>query len=372
MATVTPNPNTIRAIVTDDTALYRRTIGDILRGIPDVEVIGSAFDGEDCLEMVQKLNPDLITLDIQMPRRDGLSTLQELRRRKVTSEVVMVCSETVESADQTLLALRMGALDLILKPHGSDLSENRRNLESQLKQQIQTVRFRRTKRPPSTLQSMDLPRAATDDKGHSNLVKRPPSFGKPRCVCIGVSTGGPQALGLLVPGLPADLPVPIFIVQHMPPVFTKSLADHLNKAGNVRVSEAIDGEIAVAGHIYIAPGGKQMRIENKGASFQIRITDDPPLASCKPSVDYLFHSVDSCVGKDALAIILTGMGHDGLAGCKRLHASGARVIAQSAETCVVYGMPRQIIEHNLAHEILPLDQISRRLALFTQSLAACN
>ena len=166
---------------------------------------------------------------------------------------------------------------------------------------------------------------------------------------------------ILDKSLPGDLPVPIFIVQHMPPVFTKSLADHLNSSGKIRVSEAVDGEIAANGKVYIAPGGKQMRIENRPLGFQIRVTNDPPVGACKPSVDYLFNSVESCVGGDALAIILTGMGSDGLAGCKRLHNSGARIIAQDADSCVVYGMPRQIIESNLAHEVLTLDAVAARI-----------
>jgi two-component system, chemotaxis family, protein-glutamate methylesterase/glutaminase len=366
------NTNVVRAVVTDDTALYRRTIADILKSIPDVEVIGSAYDGEDCLDLVQRIQPDLITLDIQMPRRDGLSTLEELKRRKNPSEVVMVCSETVESADQTMKALRMGALDMILKPSGKDMAENRRSLESQLKQHVQTVRFRRLRRPTVDTSAV-ASRSIRAESSSTNNSNRPlSSSGKPRCVCIGVSTGGPQALGVLVGGLPANFPVPIFIVQHMPPVFTKSLADHLSKAGRLTATEAVDGETALPGRIYIAPGGKQMRVENKGTSFVIQVTNDPPVGACKPSVDYLFESVNMCAGKDAVGVILTGMGNDGLAGCRRLHACGATIIAQSAETCVVYGMPRQVVENNLAHEILPLDQIAKRITQLTQSLASCR
>lgn len=357
---VTNNSNKIRVVVTDDTALYRRTIADILKSIPDVEVIGAAFDGQDCLEIAQKLQPDLITLDIQMPRLDGLATLEQLRKRKINSEVVMVCSETRESADQTLKALRMGALDLILKPNGGNIAENKCNLESQLLQHVKTVQFRRRKKTP-------LPHKVFANNSTPNTVKpstsefSKPRCGKPRCVCIGVSTGGPQALNTLVSGLPGNLPVPIFVVQHMPPVFTKSLADHLNRSGEIRVSEAVDGEIAIAGRIYIAPGGKQMSINQSGVALRVNITDDPPVSACKPSVDYLFESIDACIGKDVIAVIMTGMGNDGHAGCKKLHASGARIIAQSGETCVVYGMPKQIVDSNLAHEIVPLDQLSGRI-----------
>jgi two-component system chemotaxis response regulator CheB len=359
------NSNKIRAIVADDTSLYRRTIADILKSLPDVEVVGAAFDGEDCLNLLEELKPDLLTLDIQMPRRDGLSTLEEIKRRKIGCEVVMVCSKTVESAEQTLRALRIGALDLILKPSGSDFADNRRNLESQLQQQVQTVRSRRQSRSARKVAGAKATSAGSSPKQASASVPNW-SLGRPKCICIGVSTGGPQALNILIQGLPGNLPVPIFIVQHMPPVFTKSLADHLNKAADIRVSEAVDGEVAVAGKVYIAPGGKHMRVERKGPNFLIQITNDPPIGACKPSVDYLFNSIDECVGKDTLAVILTGMGNDGLAGCKQLHASGAHIIAQNADSCVVYGMPRQIADNNLAHEILPLEEIARRITQLTK------
>ena len=359
---ITKPTNALRVLVADDTSLYRRTISEILASIPDVEVVGAAYDGEDCLQLAEKLKPDLITLDMQMPRRDGLSTLDEIKRRKIGCEVIMVCSETMESADQTLIALRMGALDMILKPSGPDSKANRTNLEAQLLQQVQTIRFCKTRRvpTPNSFGSITNSRATADPR----TTPRPVSkgvFGRPKCVCIGVSTGGPQALGIVFQGLPEKLGVPVFVVQHMPPVFTKSLADHLNKNSKMQVSEAVDGEMAVANRVYIAPGGKQMRVEKKPLGFQIQITNDPPVNACKPSVDYLFHSINTCGGKDTLAIILTGMGSDGLDGCKRLHASGARIIAQNAESCVVYGMPRQIVENNLAHEILNLNEISSRI-----------
>ncbi len=359
----------LRAIVTDDTSLYRRMITDILKSIPGVEVVGAAFDGEDCLTMAEKLKPDFITLDMQMPRRDGLSTLEEIKRRKLTAEVVMVCSPTQESAEQTLRALRMGALDMILKPASNDFAANKKDLESQLANQVLTVRARRTRRIPAATAKTNSVRPLTGTTTHANPVR----VQTPKCVCIGVSTGGPQALGVVLQSLPSDLPIPIFIVQHMPPVFTKSLADHLNRIGKIRVSEAVDGELAVNGKVYLAPGGKQMRVEKQILGFQIRVTNDPPIGACKPSVDYLFNSIESCVGGDALAIILTGMGSDGLAGCKKLHARGARIIAQDADSCVVYGMPRQIVENNLAHDVLPLNSVAARITqLLSKQIALCS
>ena len=359
----------LRAIVTDDTSLYRRMLTDILKSLPGVEVVGAAFDGEDCLTMAEKLKPDFITLDMQMPRRDGLSTLEEIKRRKLDAEVVMVCSPTVESAEQTLRALRMGALDMILKPSSNDFSANKRDLESQLLNQVLTVRARRAKRAQPMIARSENLRPTSPIETNSNSVR----MKTPKCVCIGVSTGGPQALGIVLNALPGNLPVPIFIVQHMPPVFTKSLADHLNGSGKIRVSEAVDGEIAANGKVYIAPGGKQMRIEKQLLGLQIRVTNDPPIGACKPSVDYLFNSVEGSVGGEALAIILTGMGSDGLAGCKKLHLRGARIIAQDADSCVVYGMPRQIIENNLAHEVLPLNSVAARITqLLSKQSVLCS
>ena len=363
--------NRLRVLVTDDTALYRRAISEILSTLEDVDVVGSAFDGEDCLGMAEKLKPDLITLDIQMPRRDGLSTLQELRKRGIDSEVVMVCSETLESANQTLSALRMGALDLILKPSGSDSIANKRNLELQLSKQLQTIRFKKSRRPlrssgidmsSASSASQSIRSATATPKAGMNQERAFVGSNNPKCVCIGISTGGPQSLTTLVKGLPVDLGVPIFIVQHMPPVFTKSLAEHLNNATKLKVSEATDGEFAKANHIYIAPGGKQMKVERNLTNIQIRVTDDPPVGACKPSIDYLFESIGSCYGRDTLAIIMTGMGSDGLAGCKKLHGLGARILAQDEASCVVYGMPRQIAENGLAHEILALDMVAARIA----------
>jgi two-component system, chemotaxis family, protein-glutamate methylesterase/glutaminase len=380
-------PERLRVLVTDDTALYRRTISDILKGLPDVEVIGAAFDGEDCLELAQKLLPDLITLDIQMPRRDGLSTLEELKKRGIASEVVMVCSQTTESADQTLKALRMGALDMILKPSGSSLSENQKFLESQLIRQIQTVHFRKTKRtnlqatsnrfPEPTNRSksslaqatLSSPTAISRETTVARSVAgqdRVRSHGIPKCVCIGISTGGPQALSTVVQSLSVNMSVPIFVVQHMPPIFTKSLANHLSSNARIPVTEAVDGEMAERGHMYIAPGGKQMRVVRKVAGLQIQITDDPAIGACKPSVDYLFDSINECVGRDTIAIVMTGMGSDGLEGCKKLYASGARIITQNAETCVVYGMPKQVADRGLSHEVLALDMIGSRITQLTR------
>lgn len=361
-------PSSIRVLVTDDTALYRRMLSDVLSSIPGVEVAGTSFDGEDCLVQLERLRPDFVTLDINMPRRDGLSTLAEIRKRGIKTQVVMVSSPTAESAEQTLLALRSGALDMILKPAGTSIEENRRSLEEQLLNQVETVRglLKSSLRPISTrtrLSALAQPRSKSGLP--SSGVNRVGAF---QCLCVGVSTGGPAALANIIPILPLGLSVPIFIVQHMPPVFTKSMASHLASISKVPVVEAAHGEIAKPGHVYIAPGGKQMKMVKKGVAFEIVVNDDAALGSCKPSVDYLLNAAAEVTGSNTLALILTGMGSDGLEGCRRLGAMGAHVLAQSGETCVVYGMPRQIVDNGLANEIIPLQGIASRLVELLQGI----
>jgi two-component system chemotaxis response regulator CheB len=365
----------VRALVTDDSALYRRMIGDILRSIDQVEVIGAAFDGEDCLGLIEKERPDLVTLDLQMPRRDGLSTLREIKARGLDTNVVVVCSPTSESAEQTVAALQCGALDLILKPASASLQENARSLESQIRSHVETViarvsnRFARPAMQARNGGSIVSHAVPSHVAAPDTIRPRTPLSGKQaECVCIGVSTGGPKALQEILRGFPENFRLPIFIVQHMPPLFTKSLADHLNQTCAIKVHEASDGDIARAGNVYIAPGGKHMKIDRTAGSLRISVTDDLPVAACKPSVDYLFQSIHAAVGGKVIVAILTGMGNDGLASCRRLAAAGAHIIAQNAESCVVYGMPRQIVENHLANEILPLQDIGGRIVQIASSV----
>lgn len=383
--TQSASSRTVRVLVTDDTALYRRMLSDLFSRIPGVEVVGTAYDGSDCLQMIEKVNPDLVTLDINMPRMDGLAALEEIRKRKLGVHVVMVSSPTAESAEQTVRALQNGALDMILKPSGSSIDENRKALEKQLLQHVETVQglLKRTSGTPSSRKANTTLYAgtsqirpacayapspsgslkATEFGSNPNLKStlRSPRSRQFECLCIGVSTGGPAALACILPRLPRRLPVPIFVVQHMPPVFTKSMASHLSQSTPFPVVEATNGCIAEPGTVYVAPGGRQMKVARTNGKFEITITDDPAVNSCKPSVDYLFESIAQESNGSVLAMILTGMGNDGLAGCTKLSAVGAHIIAQSAETCVVYGMPRQIVENNLADEIIPLPDIANRL-----------
>jgi len=200
-----------------------------------------------------------------------------------------------------------------------------------------------------------------------------PLTGSPQIIALGISTGGPKALTEMVPQLPPNLPAPLLIVQHMPPVFTKSLADDLNNRTPLAVREAVDGQLIQAGEVWIAPGGRQMKVQRQDDRVVLRITDDPPENSCRPSVDYLFRSVAEVYGGRAVGVIMTGMGNDGSVGCRRLKHCGARIIAQDAATCVVFGMPREVVESGIADTVAPLGQIAAEIArLARQGAAPCK
>ncbi len=346
----------MRVLVVDDSLLFRKVVRDALAHDPGIEVVGSAADGRTALAKIEQLHPDAITLDLEMPEVDGLEVLRQLRYRSAPPGVIVVSALTDAGATLTAQALRLGAFDLVLKPNGPHLDENRKRLEADLLPKIRMLAERRQ----LTLHSEQA-------FGKCGLVVPPQTTlaspqRPPEIVAIGVSTGGPSALHEMLPKLSADLPVPIVIVQHMPPKFTRSLAEDLDRRCAVQVIEAQDGSRLQAGTVYIAPGGLQTRVERHPRGLELCVTDDPPEKCCKPSVDYLFRSLAEQLGPRVLAVIMTGMGDDGYVGCTLLKRRGAQVIAQDAASCVVYGMPRQIIEHGLADAICPLDALAETIA----------
>jgi len=255
---------TIRVLIVDDTVLYRKVLTDVLSVIPGVEVVGSAGNGKIALAKIDQLKPDMITLDVEMPVLDGLSTLKELKRAKSTVAVVMVSSLTQKGADITMQALELGAFDFIAKPAGSSIQENRKSLMSQLRPIVQSISIRKMLRP--ALAGTGRQAQPQADIARPAIPPRPPVSvppGRIEVVAIAISTGGPNALAEVIPNLPKTLRVPIVIVQHMPPVFTKALADSLNQKSGVTVIEAAGGERLQAGHVYIAQGGKQMKVVKK-------------------------------------------------------------------------------------------------------------
>jgi Chemotaxis response regulator containing a CheY-like receiver domain and a methylesterase domain len=368
----------IKVLVVDDTIVYRKAVSDILGEMPGVEVVGVAHNGKIAVSKIQTLKPDLLTLDIEMPEMNGIEVLQYLQQHAPQVSAIMVSTLTSEGGDMTMRALELGAYDFILKPTATNINDSKQQLRTLLTPLIKTFQTGRT--TVGALQQGGTRKIAGTSQGYIRLQATPstvigsgrytaPSVGtsrrqgKSEIVTIGISTGGPNALARMMPMLPGDLGVPIVIVQHMPPVFTKSLANSLNIKCALTVKEAQDGEPLQANVAYIAPGGKQMKLvaSADGTNRLIKITNDPPENSCKPSADYLFRSVaDYYVGRTT-AVIMTGMGSDGTKGLKILKQKGALVIGQDEESCVVYGMPKAPAELGLTDVVAPLDKIAAEI-----------
>lgn len=350
--------NPLRVLVVDDTAIYRKIVSDILRELPGVEVVGTAVDGKIALEKIRELKPDVVTLDLEMPVLSGVEVLRQLRREQSTASAIMLSAFTSEGAAATTEALRLGAFDFVLKPTGSNAAESNAVLRTRLSDRIGAFV---ASRATGTAPVKAAPCVDPPVNRRTVAVPANPSVLRPEIVVLGISTGGPEALNKLLPHLPGDLATPILIVQHMPPLFTKSLADDLNHRCKLHVMEACEGQVAKAGEVLIAPGGKQMKIERSDFGPIIRITDDPPENSCRPSVDYLFRSAAHHYGGAVLTLIMTGMGSDGALGCRLLKRKGAQIIAQNKETCVVFGMPSLPVEEGLVDVVAPLDEIAREI-----------
>jgi two-component system chemotaxis response regulator CheB len=340
----------LRILVVDDSALYRQMICNVLREAPDVEVVGTAKSGRDALEQVDALAPDLLTLDVRMPDLDGIDVLRELKKRRSPAKAVMVSGFTAEGAQVTTDALMEGAFDFILKPSGPDAAANRLALLEALREKLQAFRDSRSAARRGPLRSLPAKLSAKPAPAR-------PATGY-AVAAIGTSTGGPVALREVLGRLPGDLPAPLLIVQHMPAQYTHSLAMRLNEASPLEVVEACDGMALEPGFAFLAPGGRQMKVVQRGARSRIQITDDPPENSCRPSVDYLLRSVADAFGDRAVAVIMTGMGRDGAEGCRRLKQRGACVIAQHPDGCAVFGMPKAVIDEQLADHIVPLGGIA--------------
>ena len=340
-----PADPVIRVLVVDDSALYRQLVRNVLREVPGVDVVGMAASGDEALEQLDALAPDLLTLDVNMPGRNGIEVLRAMRRRRSPARAVMLSGLTAEGAQVTTDALLEGAFDFILKPSGPDALGNRRSLLAALTEKIRT--FRDSRAPSRRATSAPVRR-----------VSAAPVAANCEAVVVATSTGGPVALREVLPKLPGDFPVPVLIVQHMPAQYTHSLAQRLNEASQIEVVEAADGMTLEPGWAFLAPGGRQMRIAVRRGRRVIEITDDPPENSCRPSADYLFRSAAAEFGGRVMAVVLTGMGRDGLEGCRALKARSASIIAQHPEGCSVFGMPKAIIDDNIADPVLPLDEIA--------------
>ena len=337
----------LRVLVVDDSALYRQMLVRAFADLDGVEVVDVAVDGIEALEKIERLAPDLITLDVQMPRLDGLGVLRELSRRSIGTTVLMVSSVTAEGAPATVDALLNGAVDCILKPAGVDAQAEVQSIAKSLKEHVNAILQNRSASPVGHCVSETR-----------SFRKHPVSVMKMQdVIVIGASTGGPQALRTVLRSLPAAFDVPLFIVQHMPSAFTASLASRLNEIVDFPVKLASTGMPIEAGTAYLAPGRFHLTVMKKGEDIFCRLTEDPPRQGCRPSLDCLLESLVPVYGEKVVTAVLTGMGSDGLEGCRRVKAAGGAVIAQDRQGCTVYGMPKAVVDAGLTDAIVPLGQI---------------
>ncbi|MFH2090992.1 MAG: chemotaxis response regulator protein-glutamate methylesterase [Pseudomonadota bacterium] len=352
----------IKALVVDDTIVYRKIVGDVLKEIPGVEVVGSANNGKIALSKIASLKPDLITLDIEMPEVNGIEVLQALKNLPDAPVVIMLSTLTQQGSEMTIKALELGAFDFIGKPSEGKMAENMNKVREALNPIIEILKRQKSARL-KILGKIGLKPEKTEPaipRTVPAMPIRPAIRNKSEIVGIGISTGGPNALAKMIPMLPGNLKVPVLIVQHMPPMFTASLANSLNNKSNLEVREAKDGDILKPGVVLIAPGGKQMKIiaAVDGFTRKIKITDDPPENSCRPSVDYLFRSISQHYVGRATGVIMTGMGSDGSKALVQMKNNGSTIIAQNEETCTVYGMPKEPVESGIADIVAPLEKIA--------------
>jgi len=359
----------LRALVVDDTAVYRKVVTEILNEIPDVEVVGTANNGKIAMSKIVSLKPDILTLDIEMPEMNGLDVLSSIRSEGHNVGAIVLSTLTHKGGDLTMQALDLGAFDFITKPETSSIEESKKQIKNSLASMLKA--FSRRQEIKEILEGkLSFPQTQKENTTKStseSIVRRMNSIAKrtqhAEIVGIGISTGGPKALSQMMPQIPGNINVPILIVQHMPPIFTQSLAKSLDAKCAINVKEAVDGETIRPNIAFIAPGGKQMKIVAgmDGKDRIIRITDDPPENSCKPSVDYLFRSIaQHYVGRSA-GVIMTGMGSDGYSGLSLMKRNGATIIAQNEATCIVYGMPKKPIDSGIVDVIAPLEQIASEI-----------
>ena len=355
----------IRVVVVDDSALVRGLLASAIDAQPDMTCVGTASDPYQAREVIRSLDPDVITLDVEMPRMDGLDFLEKLMRLR-PMPVVMVSTLTERGAETTLRALELGAVDFVAKPRigvAQGMQEIAAEISDKLRAAARARVARRTAVPPAPPAASRRAAGggeAAGEGGPPRVKPVPIAYARSsteKLVAIGASTGGTEALREVLSQLPADCPA-IMVTQHMPPGFTLSFAQRLNGLCRMHVKEAVHGERVLPGHVYIAPGGRQMRLARDGANYVVVVDDGPPVNRHKPSVDVLFRSVAEHAGRNAIGVMLTGMGRDGADAMKAMRDAGAHNVAQDEASCVVYGMPREAVACGAVHEVLPLSRIA--------------
>ena len=361
----------IRVLVVDDSVVFRKILQEALSKNPKIRVVGTASNGREAVQKIRILKPDVTVLDVEMPEMDGLATLEVIKRQHLKTVVIMFSSLTSQGAKTTLEALTRGAVDFVPKPKGTGaFSESVKTIENLLIPKIEALGPGPNGRKP---QRMPIQRQTKAPQRPQPCIKRerpipckkaPPSSGrllrpsKIDAVGIGVSTGGPNSLNEVIPRFPANFRLPIFLVQHMPPVFTAQLAQRLDQKSKLKVVEAQDNMVVRGGTVYVAPGDYHMEVRRKDNSLIVTLNQAPPENSCRPAVDPLFRSLAETYGGKVIATIMTGMGRDGVNGARILKQKGAIILAQDKETSVVWGMPKFVAEAGIADRIVPLGHIT--------------
>jgi len=351
----------IRVLVVDDAVVVRKIVTDTLSSDPNIEVASTAANGKIALQKIPQINPDILTLDIEMPEMDGLQTLAEARKLYPSLPIIMFSTLTERGGEKTLEALALGATDYVTKPANvGSVSVAMQRIRDELIPKIKMFCAKQA--------GVEVPSAlAPTPPAKKTVVPPKPAAGrkslnqKIEILAIGVSTGGPNALAELIPTLPGDLPVPIVMVQHMPPFFTKLLAERLTAKSPLLIQEGKTGEKIKPGQAWIAPGDYHMVLENRADGVYLKTNQEPQENSCRPAVDPLFRSVAEIYGPKTLSVILTGMGQDGLIGCEHIKEAGGQVFVQDEQSSVVWGMPGFVARAGLADEILPLNQIGQKI-----------
>jgi len=345
----------IRVVVVDDSALVRSLLSEIINRQHDMECIGTANDPLVAREMIRELNPDVITLDVEMPRMDGIDFLGRLMRLR-PMPVVMISTLTEQGAEVTLRALELGAVDFVAKPRVG-VATGLSDLAGQIVDKIRVAAVAQVRRASARDPAVSAVTSGNTTTPAAGLLGR---LSTEKVIFIGASTGGTEAIKEILVHMPADSPA-IVITQHMPAGFTTSFAARLNSLCQITVKEAVNGERILPGHAYIAPGGKQFHISRSGANYVAVVDDSPPVNRHKPSVEVLFKSAAAMVGRNAYGVMLTGMGADGATAMREMKDAGSYNYVQDEASCIVFGMPREAIAHGAADEVLPLNQIAPAL-----------
>lgn len=341
----------LNVLVVDDSAFMRKVITDIIEDDPAFKVIGTAKNGQEAIERIKELSPAMITMDVEMPIMDGITALKMIMK-EMPLPVLMLSSLTKEGADATVSALELGAVDFIAKP-SSIFKMNTEDMKQQLHEKLKIASKVNMKS-----KHISKPEMTTSDRNVFNFKE---DINLKNIVAIGTSTGGPRALQSVIPFLPKNIPASILIVQHMPPGFTKSLAERLNNLSEITVKEAEEDDILLPGHAYLAPGDRHMKVVKVGNSFRIKLTKDQPMSGHRPSVDYMMNSLAQLQMKNMIGVIMTGMGSDGAEGMRNIKLGGGITIGQNEESCVVYGMPKSAVNLGCVDVLVSLESIAESI-----------